>query len=967
MGGDAAPVKLVRTNVRAKGGWSPHGAGEMGDHIRAFDWARTPIGPLAGWPLSLRVAVELCLNSRFPMFVWWGPDLINIYNDAYAPMMGSRHPVGLGASARDLWREVWSDIGPQTDAVLLRGESTWNERRQLILERNGYPEECYFTWSYSPILDDSGQPAGIFCSVTEETAHALAERERDQLARQYELHSRRFEKMLDSITDPTYVFDLQGRFIYGNKRLLENRKTTLRQLVGMNFHDSGYPLELANKLQDQIQQVIRTRQPLVDETSFTDRRGYTGFYQYVYSPVMDADGRVEAVAGVTRELSERLKLEQERQKLAEAVERERANLASIIEQSPSFIAVLRGPDHVYELVNEKYYEIAGRRNLIGRSVRQAFPDIADQGFYELLDQVYRTGKTFTADEMPIVLRRSDGSVDQRYINLVYQVLRDGQQQISGIFAHGVDVTDMVVSRLALKENEEFQRFAAEAGKTGSWRADMATMEVVFSPTMCQLLGLPMVKTTLAFEAWFDFVIPEHRAAMHAAMDSSMRQGMPYDIEFQITRADGTRCWLASRGGVIRDAAGKAVGLHGATVDITDKRRMAEERERLLESERTARAQAENASLAKDKFLAMLSHELRTPLSPVVMTIPAIESDAELPERFRNDLAMVRRNIELEVKLIDDLLDLSRITSGKLCLQMDSVNAHELLLHMVRSSHADVVARQLRLTEHLEAKNDRLMGDAARLQQVFWNLLRNAIKFTPEHGTISIRSFNTADAKGGSRLVVEIKDSGVGIAPEILPRVFDAFEQGDSRTTRQFGGLGLGLAISKAVVEMHGGSISADSAGHLQGSVFRVELAVAAKPDGTPIHAPSSPAIQRSGDGLSSVLLVEDHADTSRTMARLLKNSGFTVEVAQSVATALAMLESRKFDVMVSDIGLPDATGYELMRKAKDLHGVTGIALSGYGMEEDIKKSREAGFTEHLVKPINITQLLEILRRVTKRI
>jgi PAS domain S-box-containing protein len=802
----------------------------MGERIRAFDWTGTAVGPLAGWPLSLRVAVELCLNSRFPMFVWWGKDLINIYNDAYAPMMGTRHPAGLGVSAKEIWREIWSDIGPQTDAVLLRAESTWNERRQLTLERNGYPEECYFTWSYSPIFDQSGQVHGLFCAVTEET--------------------------------------------------------------------------------------------------------------------------------------ERVKLEGERTRLSAAIERERANLASIIEQSPSFIAVLRGPEHVYELANEKYYEIAGRRNLVGRTVRQAFPDIAEQGFYELLDQVYRTGETFSANELPLFLTRSDGTVHKLYINLVYQALRDDRQQPSGIFVHGVDITDMVLSRQAMKENEEFHRFANEAGKTGSWKADLATMEAVFSPAMCQLLGLPAVKTTLAFEDWFSFVVPEHRPAMQSAIESAIRDDVPYDFEFQVTRTDGTRCWLASRGGAIRDSVGKAVGLHGATVDITDKRKMAEERERLLESERAARAEAEHASRPKDKFLAVLSHELRTPLSPVVMTIPAIESDPQLPQRFRDDLAMVRRNIELEVKLIDDLLDLSRITTGKLRLQMQPVRVHELLLHMIQSSQSDVVAKQLQLTTRLKADNDQLMGDPARLQQVFWNLLRNAIKFTPDGGRITVSTSNIADAGNSKRLVVEIADTGVGIAPEILPRVFDAFEQGDARTTRQFGGLGLGLAISKAVVEMHGGSISASSAGHRQGALFVVKLDVQTKVDSAPRPAPSVKSNLPSDNTVPRVLLVEDHADTSRTMARLLKNAGFTVAIAQSVTSALSMLDNESFDVIVSDIGLPDASGYDLMRQARNRHNVTGIALSGYGMEDDIRKSREAGFSEHLVKPVDIPQLLEVLRRIT---
>ena len=206
---------------------------------------------------------------------------------------------------------------------------------------------------------------------------------------------------------------------------------------------------------------------------------------------------------------------------------------------------------------------------------------------------------------------------------------------------------------------------------------------------------------------------------------------------------------------------------------------------------------------------MLSHELRTPLSPVVMTIPAIESDPELPDKFREDLAMVRRNIDLEVKLIDDLLDLSRVTSGKLRLHMQSVGVHEVLEHAIRNSVAGAAEKQLQIRREFGASVDQVVADAARLQQVFWNLLRNAVKFTPPGGDIVVRTWNACE--NGS-LYVEIRDNGIGIAPDVLPKVFDAFEQGDVRVTRQFGGLGLGLAIAKAVVEMHGATITAASEG-----------------------------------------------------------------------------------------------------------------------------------------------------------
>jgi PAS domain S-box-containing protein len=940
-------------------GWQPRAGGKMGAMIRAFDWGKTCLGPMETWPLSLRVALELCLNSRFPILIWWGEELINLYNDAYAPMMGSRHPGGLGVSARELWREIWDDIGPQTEAVLLRGESTWNERRLLMLERNGYPEECYFTWSYSPILDGSGRAVGIFCAVTEETARVLAERERDQFAERYALQSRRFEKMLSSIQDLAYVYNLQGQFIFANKRLLDIWGMTMEEAYGKTFADLNYPPELAAKLQRQIQQVIQTHQPVVDETMFTDRRGHTGYYEYIYSPIIGTDGEVEAIAGVTRELTERKRVEEERERLSRAIERERANLAAIIEQSPAFIAVLRGPDHVYEMANERYYEIAGRRDLIGKTVRQAFPDIAGQGFYELLDQVYRTGQTFTGNEMPILLTLADGTAVRRYARLVYQALRDGEQRISGIIVHGIDLTEMVESRQSLKEAEEFHRFTAEAGRVGAWNADLDTMVARFSPTMCELVGMPPVQRTLKFEEWFSRVSPEHQAGMRDAISAAIERDIPYEYEFQITMPDGSRRWLASRGGVLRDAAGKPSRLHGATVDITDKRLHAEEREALLASERLARAQAEQANRAKDKFLAVLSHELRTPLSPVVMTIPAIESDAELPEKFREDMAMIRRNIELEVKLIEDLLDLSRIATGKLSLQTQSVNVHDLLRHVVQSSAIDAVNKRLALTESYRATNDRISGDPARLQQVFWNLIRNAIKFTPDGGRVWIR---TADSADGSRLIVEVEDSGVGIAPDVLPRVFDAFEQGEARVTRQFGGLGLGLAISKAVVEMHGGAIRADSPGRGEGATFRVELKTAPSEKTAAVSGGLSPA-ERPQSERRRILLVEDHPDTSRTMSRLLKSFGFAVRTAENVSMALQILDGEPFDVVVSDIGLPDATGYELMREVRRRHNIKGVALSGYGMEEDIRKSHDAGFSEHLVKPIDIGQLQVVLKRV----
>jgi CheY-like chemotaxis protein len=252
------------------------------------------------------------------------------------------------------------------------------------------------------------------------------------------------------------------------------------------------------------------------------------------------------------------------------------------------------------------------------------------------------------------------------------------------------------------------------------------------------------------------------------------------------------------------------------------------------------------------------------------------------------------------------------------------------------------------------------ADPARLQQVFWNLVRNAVKFTPDGGDIAIRTWGTPES---GQLFVEVKDTGVGIPAEVLPRVFDAFEQGDVGTTRQFGGLGLGLAIAKAVVEMHGGTISAASDGPGLGAAFTVRLDAVSGARAVESQSPDAAVEPQQQGRRAKVLLVEDHPDTVRTMARLLRNSGYKVRTAHSVASALRLADAEPFDIVVSDIGLPDATGYNLMQRIRDRYGLKGIALSGYGMEDDLRKSREAGFVEHVTKPVNMGQLQILIDRV----
>jgi PAS domain S-box-containing protein len=392
---------------------------------------------------------------------------------------------------------------------------------------------------------------------------------------------------------------------------------------------------------------------------------------------------------------------------------------------------------------------------------------------------------------------------------------------------------------------------------------------------------------------------------------------------------------------LRDAEGRICGLIGASLDITDLA--------------NAKAAAEAASQAKDDFLAVLSHELRTPLTPVLANAILLERDPTLSSAQRDMMSTIRRNIELEARLIDDLLDATRIARNKLTLQKSHIDAHQSLAWVLEMCRPEADAKRLELAADFGATVRYVHADPARFQQILWNLLKNAIKFTPEGGRVSISSANPTQ----SRLRIVVADTGVGIAAEALPHIFGAFEQGGYAVTQRFGGLGLGLAISQALAQLHDGRISAASAGVGAGATFTFE--VPAGMAGEPVVA-ASPAPQ--GDALKCrILLVEDNADTRQVMALALDSLRCTVTTAGTVAEALAAAERESFDLLISDIGLPDGSGLELMRELRGRHRLRGIALTGFGREQDIAKSRESGFDAHLVKPISIDALEQTVREI----
>ena len=436
--------------------------------------------------------------------------------------------------------------------------------------------------------------------------------------------------------------------------------------------------------------------------------------------------------------------------------------------------------------------------------------------------------------------------------------------------------------------------------------------------------------------------------------AAIASGQPFEMEFPLRGADGNFRIFLTRVLPQRDDAGRVIQWFGTNTDIQhriESEKMLRESTEVL---RAARDAAEDASRAKDRFLATLSHELRTPLTPVLMLALAMEGDERLPPDIRADFAMISKNIAIEARIIDDLLDLTRISHGKLALRMETVDPRPILEHTLNLLQNQIAEKSLDVSFDGDCAGVYLTGDSVRLQQIFWNLLNNAVKFTPSGGKITVRF-----SKSENHLHFEFSDSGLGILPEEMPRIFDAFAQGKEAASPRFGGLGLGLSISSILVREHGGRLWAESPGPGQGSTFHVELP---RGEGAPpLHTASRPVPDRPRS--LHILLVEDHQASRETLARLLTRRGHVVKGADCIAKAREFAGQQRFDVVVSDLGLPDGAGHELMRLLRRDFNLPGIALSGYGMGADLDRSQDSGFSEHLTKPVSLTALEEALARV----
>jgi PAS domain S-box-containing protein len=540
------------------------------------------------------------------------------------------------------------------------------------------------------------------------------------------------------------------------------------------------------------------------------------------------------------------------------------------------------------------------------------------------------------------------------------------------------LTAIGVSNAALSASEERLRLALEGSHTGTWDWNLLSGRITWDDYMYPLFGRTKEEFDGTTESFAKLVHPDDRAEVARATRAALENKTDYNVAFRIVDKDGTVRHMASRGRAFYAADGNPVRMSGVSMDVTASKQNEEELSRAKEA-------AEAANKAKDNFLAILSHELRTPLTPVLATVALLEDDENIPPHVLRELETIRRNIEVEARLIDDLLDVTGIVRGKLQLNRQVVDVRSLLEHAMQNYCAGAAAKKnLRVSMQISATETHVLADGSRMTQVFWNLLQNSCKFTPEAGSIDIRVYNEFSdtlagddpatlgmETSGATLVVEIRDSGIGISPENMPRIFNAFEQGERARTRVFGGLGLGLAISRAIVDLHGGSIIAESAGKDKGAKLIIRLHTV-RPPSVPRDAVKPPPMAGTKSPVRSlrVLLVEDHVDTAAQLTRLLRAAGHEVTLAGSIREAQELIATteqqdpeRNFNILISDLGLPDGSGHDLMRDLVRHHPIPGIALSGYGMNDDIRDSMDAGFSRHLTKPVDWQELKTAIQKI----
>ena len=1137
------------------------GGGDMGAMMREVDWSKTPVGPVAGWSQPFRTMVGMVLRNRFPLSLWWGPELVQFYNDPFRPILGSKHPAALGQSGSECWAEIWHIIGPMIEGPATGGPATGSEDLALLIHRSGFFEETHFRVAYSPVPDEAVPDTGIggvLATVSETTAQVQAERQfktlRGLATGASEARSERaaYESAAATLLDNTadvpfalfYTFQANGEPAllaassgFGKEPVLAR---PLSIAVAGGNESAHWPLQSAFVRRGvEVIDVVdprfgalpmgpwaeSPRSVIVLSLAAPDQErpygvmimgisphrqldeGYRSFFELAAAQVVTAIRNARAYEDERKHAAALAKLDRAKTTFFSNVSHEfRTPLALMIGPTEDALAspsrslhgdalemVHRNELRLLKLVNslldfsrmeagrvEASYQATdlarltvdlasvfraaiekGGLRLVVVAPQLPLPAFVDRDMWEkivlnLLSNAFKhtfkgevevrlttngdsielmvrdTGVGIPADELPRIFDRFHRVRDARArshegtgigLALVSDLvkLHGGTLEAESQVGRGTSITVSIpagsahlpVDRIDATKDITSTAVGAAAyvNDALSWlpaddaRGESPSPSSPADAPAAMLDGAVPTRLLLADDNadmreyvrrllsrhWTVEAVADGRQALDAirrqppslVLADVMMPGLDgLDLTRELRAHPATKglpiILLSARTGDEAVLEGLDAGANDYMVKPFSARELvarvrvqleiahSREREREHESARLINDQfrqvAEATSHAKDEFLAILGHELRNPLAPILTALELMELRGD--ESSARERGVIERQVKHVVRLVDDLLDVSRITRGKVHLEKQSVAMSWILANVIETASPLLEQRKHRLVTEVVPHDLTLDADPFRLAQILSNLLTNAAKYTEPGGTITISAHTEGEAA-----VLRVRDTGIGIEPELLPRVFEAFAQSAQASDRAQGGLGLGLAIVKSLVGLHGGQVEARSAGRGQGAEFVVRLPVADETSrASAARADQLPPASVVAAGAEAnmrrrVLVVDDNVDAADLLGEMLRRRGHEVVIAHDGAAALRTRLTFCPDVALLDIGLPVMDGYELAQNLRALHPdapLQIIAITGYGEANDRARSKAAGFDEHLVKPVDGARVCELL-------
>ena len=765
----------------------------------------------------------------------------------------------------------------------------------------------------------------------------------------------------ESAPTPIFVKDREGRIIYANPATLEALGKPAAVVIGRRDRDLYPVAELGAIVSENDRRIMESGQTEVVEESPDGIRTFLG----MKAPYRNEAGEVIGLIGISSDITNR--------KRAEVALQEQTKLLQVIIDSIGDGLILANQQGEFVLFNRAAVGMFGQLSN-GKSDREWSKTyglfLADQKtlFPDEQLPLTRAIKGEYVNDVEVFVRRK--KAEDRWISISGYPVVDTSSEIKGGVIVCRDITERKQALSALQESEERFRNMANNAPFMVWVTDSTGYCTFLSETWYEFTG-QTEETGLGF-GWINAVHPEDREyAMKSFLSANERQEL-FSVEYRVGRPDGRYYWALDAAAPRFTESGQFEGYIGSAIDITERKQVETERDMVLQLEQTARAEAERANRIKDEFLAVLSHELRSPLNPILGWSQLLIGGKLNPDKTAKAYETIERNARLQSQLIEDLLDVSRILQGKLSLTVAPVNVETIILSALETVQLAAEAKQIQIETILNPDVGQVVGDNSRLQQIVWNLLSNAVKFTPEGGRVEVKLAQIED-----QVQIQVTDTGKGIIPDFLPYVFEHFRQEDGATTRKFGGLGLGLAIVRQLVELHGGTVFAESSGEGQGATFTVRLPLlnddSRRQEQEAVNSSVSPALSPLPLAGLRILVVDDEPDSRDFVAFVLEEAGAEVISVSSAAEALLSIEQTAPDLLVSDIGMPEMDGYMLINHIRTQLGpqfrqLVAIALTAYAGEGNERQVLAAGFDKHLAKPIDPSELVAtVVRSVVGRV